>query len=805
MISRLFLMLIVVSFAWSAKLCAQSCPENIGFENGNFQNWKIYAGSIAIENNQNVVTMNEVAKPISGRHTIISNKNLVDAYGGFPLIPSSGGNFSVKLGNNVTGSQIDGISYLMTVPADRPEFTLTYQYAVVLEDPIHEPFEQPRFIARIKDVAKNEYIPCASFEYVATSSLPGFKKSADYEGVIYKDWSPVTINLSGYQGKQLLIEFISTDCSRGAHFGYAYVDINNVCGDPITGNTYCASADALDISGPSGFQTYNWYNEDRSVKYGSGQSISIKPKPVDGSKVVLDLVPYAGFGCPSTVSTLIHGIDYELKVLAKDVVCQNVEIDLLSAKYILNKSEGFTYLVYEDKDLTKQVSGPIRILTDKIFYIKATNHKGCESVVPINISVFNAANITIKNPGSVCYTESVDITKAELYLGELDGIVKSYYTDEAATNTIPDPQHIAVSGRYFVKLSNEFGCSKIVLIDVLIKDKPILKVSNPKPICLAAKVDITAANYFLGSDATFKYSFYADKELTSLLTNPTQVDKSGTYYIKATNADGCTVSDKIEVTISDMPVLHIKDPETACYPYKVDISNPALFSGSSDNLSYSFFYDEALTNQINVPKAIAKAGIYYVKAVNDGGCFTSGKIQVSFNTAPSIVLNKPKAVFDNGFVDLTTQEITKGSSPFVKAGYFEDADLRRPLPDPTKVNRAGVYYISIQNEKGCIASASIELEILPQPKIIVPTAFTPQKETNNRLYPFLVGIQKLISFKVYNKWGILVYQSTDLANGGWDGQFKSKMQPLETFSWFAEGIDVFGGKIQSKGKTILIL
>lgn len=231
-------MLIVVSFTWSAKLCAQSCPENIGFENGNFQNWKIYAGSIAIENNQNVVTMNEVAKPVSGRHTIINNKNLTDPYGGFPLIPPSGGNFSVKLGNNVTGGQIDGISYLMTVPTDRPEFTLTYQYAVVLEDPIHEPFEQPRFIARIKDVAKNEYIPCASFEYVSTSSLPGFKKSADYEGVIYKDWSPVTINLSGYQGKQLLIEFVSTDCSRGAHFGYAYVDINNVCGDPITGNTY---------------------------------------------------------------------------------------------------------------------------------------------------------------------------------------------------------------------------------------------------------------------------------------------------------------------------------------------------------------------------------------------------------------------------------------------------------------------------------------------------------------------------------------------------------------------------------------
>lgn len=805
MVYRLFLMLLIASLAMPSKLCAQSSPENIGFENGNFQNWKIYAGSIAIEDNHNVTTMNEIAKPISSRLSIVSNKNLVDPYGGFPMVAPSGGNFSVKLGNNVTGAQIDGISYLLTVPADRPEFTLTYQYAVVLEDPDHEPFEQPRFIARIKDVEKNEYIPCASFEYVATSSLPGFKKSAEYESVIYKDWSPVTINLSGYQGKQLLIEFISTDCSRGQHFGYAYVDINNVFGEAITGNTYCASADAVALSGPSGYQTYNWYSADRSIKYGSGQSINIKPKPADGSRILLDLVPYSGFGCPSTVSTQIHGIDYELKVLKKDVVCQNTEIDLLDPKYILNKTDGFTYQAFEDKDLIKPVNGLVKITANKTFYIKGSNNQGCESVVPVDISIFDAANISVKNPDAVCYSESVDITKETLYTGDLNGITRSYFADEAATQSLTDPQHITKTGRYFIKMSNQMGCDKVISIDVTIKDKPVLKISNPKPVCAPAKVDITTADHFSGSDESFKYSFYKDKELSNLLADPSHIDQSGTYYVKAVNADGCTVSDKIAVEINEIPVLVVKNPDAACYPDKVDITNPALYNGSTDHLNYSFFYDEALTNKIAFPKAIAKAGTYYIKAVNNGGCFTTGKVQVTFNTAPTIVLNKPKAVFDNAFIDLTAPEITKGSSAFVKAAYFEDADLRRPLADPKKVNRAGVYYISIQNENGCIASGPIELEILPQPKIVVPTAFTPQKETNNRLYPFLVSIQKLISFKVYNKWGILVYQSDTLANGGWDGQFRSQMQPLETFSWFAEGIDTLGDKFQSKGKTILIL
>lgn len=87
----------------------------------------------------------------------------------------------------------------------------------------------------------------------------------------------------------------------------------------------------------------------------------------------------------------------------------------------------------------------------------------------------------------------------------------------------------------------------------------------------------------------------------------------------------------------------------------------------------------------------------------------------------------------------------------------------------------------------------------------MPTAFTPQKSTNNRLYPFFTSIQKLSSFKVYNKWGLLVYQTDNMSAEGWDGQFRSRMQPLETFSWFADGIDALGRKFQTKGKTILIL
>lgn len=794
-------MFLIACVAITSKLNAQLCPENIGFENGNFKNWKMFAGTI----NTKSIVLNEATSAVADRHTIQTNKAAVDFYGKFPVVPKNAGNYTVKLGNSGTGNQAEGISYLINIPANRNEFTLTYQYAVVFEDPNHSPAEQPRFIARVKDLETDTYIPCASFQYIATSTLPGFKKSTSSGSVIYKEWTPVTINLSGYQGKQLLLEFITGDCTLGGHFGYAYVDVNNLCGDLIIGNTYCKSSEELNVSGPSGFQTYNWYNGDRSVKYGTGQGVKIRPTPPDGTKIILDLVPFVGFGCPSTLSAVVKSVDYQLQLLSKNTVCKGSLVDLTSDDYVLNRNADFSYFAFEDKDLTIPVKATVAINENKTYYIMATNYKGCESVASVDIAIFDVANITAKNPAQVCYTETVNITKEDLYVGDLTDITRTYFTDAAATKTLTNPGKISVSGRYYTKLTNLVGCNRILPIDVVVNLKPTLKITNPQGVCFPGTVNIAAPSNFAGSDSDLKYTFYYDLALSQPVTDAEKIDKSGTYYVKATNALGCVVIDKITVLIYELPVLFVTDPAAVCYPSTIDITNQALYTGTTANVTYAYYSDIDLTNKLNQPTQIAATGTYYVKITNPNGCFVSGKINVTINPLPIIVLNTPKPIFDYDYIDLTGSAIVKGSKGYEKVYYFTDAALTKEVADPTKVNKAGIYYISLESDKGCVVTASIELNILPAPQIVVPSAFTPQKLTNNHLYPFFTSIQHLTSFKVFNKWGILVYETNSMTSSGWDGLFKTKMQPMETFSWFAEGIDVLGGKFQSKGKTILIL
>ncbi len=216
-----FTLFVLVLLLLLQQAAAQNkCPANIDFEAGAFDNWKCYVGSTSVENGDNAIFVTPSA-PTTGRHTLYAKGAAtdLDPYGLFPVNPPDGSGFAVRLGNNVNGSEAERITYQFSVPANAKDASFTYRYAVVFQDPGHDQNEQPRFIARMKDVQTNQYLTCASNEYIATAALPGFKVSTVDGSVKYKNWTSVFINVGMYAGKTLQLEFTTADCTRGAHWG----------------------------------------------------------------------------------------------------------------------------------------------------------------------------------------------------------------------------------------------------------------------------------------------------------------------------------------------------------------------------------------------------------------------------------------------------------------------------------------------------------------------------------------------------------------------------------------------------------
>jgi gliding motility-associated-like protein len=113
--------------------------------------------------------------------------------------------------------------------------------------------------------------------------------------------------------------------------------------------------------------------------------------------------------------------------------------------------------------------------------------------------------------------------------------------------------------------------------------------------------------------------------------------------------------------------------------------------------------------------------------------------------------------------------------------------------------------VRVATPEGCFATDTMQVKVYKTPpEIFVPTVFTPNDDgLNDKLTPIPVGIRQMVYFKVYNRYGELVF-STDVIGKGWNGIFRGKDQGNESFVWHALGVDYLGNEVFRKGQFTLI-
>ena len=174
------------------------CPANIDFETGTFTGWQCWDGDVNAVGTQNQITLLPLAAPDPTKHIMLSSipGDGLDKYAKIPRNCPNGSGHSIQLGNEQNGHFAQGLSYQFTIPATASKFKLLVNYALVMQDPDHNDFQQPRFEIETKNITDNVIIPCSTKDFV-TGQFPGLKRTfvsiAGIE-VLYKDWSGFSIN-----------------------------------------------------------------------------------------------------------------------------------------------------------------------------------------------------------------------------------------------------------------------------------------------------------------------------------------------------------------------------------------------------------------------------------------------------------------------------------------------------------------------------------------------------------------------------------------------------------------------------------
>jgi gliding motility-associated-like protein len=105
----------------------------------------------------------------------------------------------------------------------------------------------------------------------------------------------------------------------------------------------------------------------------------------------------------------------------------------------------------------------------------------------------------------------------------------------------------------------------------------------------------------------------------------------------------------------------------------------------------------------------------------------------------------------------------------------------------------------------CEDSAYVNVRIFKTPpQIFVPTGFTPNNDSKNDVVrPIAVGMAKMEYFRIFNRWGEMVF-STTVPGEGWDGKIKGKEQSSGVYVWMVKGQDYLGKAFFAKGTVTLI-
>jgi gliding motility-associated-like protein len=134
-------------------------------------------------------------------------------------------------------------------------------------------------------------------------------------------------------------------------------------------------------------------------------------------------------------------------------------------------------------------------------------------------------------------------------------------------------------------------------------------------------------------------------------------------------------------------------------------------------------------------------------------------------------------------------------------------DCRNPAVYSLEFTR--FFGVTVTDSLGCRADDMVRISVEKPRRVFVPTGFTPNGDFNNDL--LLVHGQstsKVVDFKIFDRWGELVFQLQDYPfnddTKGWDGNFRGQPCDPGIYVWVLEVEYVDGEREVFKGNTTLI-
>ena len=227
--------------------------------------------------------------------------------------------------------------------------------------------------------------------------------------------------------------------------------------------------------------------------------------------------------------------------------------------------------------------------------------------------------------------------------------------------------NIITSGTYYDTLTNAVGCDSIVTLNLTINTSPTIYLGIDTILCSGTTMDLDAGNGFtyLWQDGT------NTQTLTATIT--------GAYDVTITDANGCSDSDTINVTLATPLVVTLDSTKVTCNGL-TDGTATATVTGGTPN--YSYLWDD-ISAQTTATATNLSAGNYTISVTDDNNCSASNSISVMEPTLLSASVQGPDSIPDFTYLG-------EYNNQFI---YYHNAGLSWPDARQKALNNGGDLYV----------------------------------------------------------------------------------------------------------------
>ena len=391
-----------------------------------------------------------------------------------------------------------------------------------------------------------------------------------------------------------------------------------------------------------------------------------------------------------------------------------------------------------------------------------TNSAGCDSLAIVNL--------TITFPTSS--TTTINICSTELpYLW----------------NT----QSFTTSGTYDVTLINQNGCDSNATLNLVVNQSP------PKPQVISNQtICQNAISNSLTAVGTYPLLWYTNPVGgvgSSIAPIPsTSVIGVYNFYVSQINGNCESPRSEIKIRVVRKPSLGNDMEAHICFATYFNLNT--VYNTGSQTTAWT------LNNTlVSNPSSINVSGNYQLVLSNSFGCTDTA--MVNLIVQPQIVANAGPddiAIYNEPY-----QLNGSGGNQYLwsPASVLNNPAISNPMATITDQTQ---FILTVTDQYGCTDKDTVVIKALQGPSFYIPNAFTPNGDgMNDNFKPTYVGIQRLDYFRVFDRYGVVVFQTNNMGKA-WDGFYKSIKQNAGNFIYIVKGIDKFGNEKVLKGNVLLI-